>query len=163
MTTRKHISRIDQRSTHCWIHRRVINGRNRSKTFSDSVYGSRRKSLLAAKTYDEQLDREYGKLSRKGINLPIGKKANTTNRHSAVAGVSLKTTHRTIGGYVYSYRHWEASWKQDGVSKSQSFSVIKYGYQRAYLLAVKRREKEVRRMLSEGKNLRPSSKKVKRA
>lgn len=153
----KHISRIDSGSTHCWLHRRVINNKTVSKTFTDGVYGGKMKAKRAAIAHDKKLDREHEPFDRTGINLPIGKKANINNTYSEIAGVCLVTRKKRVGNKKHEILAWVATWREVGKKCSKSFSVIRHGYEVARNKAVKRRRLEMARLLASGKKLRPSS------
>ena len=154
MKKHKHISRIDTDRTRCWFHRRVINGEQQNKTFTDGVYGGKLKAHQAAVAYDHQLDLKYGKHTRLGQVQPIGIKSNITNRHSDKAGVCLVYKKRISGQWEYSYAYWTATWRDNGTRCQESFSCNAHGFDTAYRKAVRRRNLEVKRMVLEGKKLR---------
>ena len=124
----KYISRIDSGCSHCYIVRvgyKIPEATH--KTFSDGVYGGKRKALKAARAYRNKelkrlkptLDKRYG--------------YDTNNQRHWGKGVNETWDRKGDWEYLYiTATYW------DGRKKKQLhkvFSVNKYGYELAWKLA----------------------------
>lgn len=146
------ISRIDSGSTHTWWVRIWKNGENvSSQTFSDGVYGSKRKSFEEAKRYrDRQIIKN--EIKARQTTSPRNSHKNNT---SGVIGVVLGATYRESTEFWY--YAWIAKY-QRGTGKlrrqtSRSFSVNKYGYEEAFWMAVNERFKGIGKPVPTGLRL----------
>jgi hypothetical protein len=140
----RYITRVDNEShpAHCW---RVVvkrKGECIGKTFSDSVYGGKRKALKAAiehlSTLQDQISSfEYLHWVR------------TRPRRNNTSGVRGVGRYETPDNPKTSYRSafWQARWfDEQGVIHQRRFYVSRYGEHRAKLLAIAEREYQLTRV-----------------
>jgi hypothetical protein len=126
---KKYILRV---KTYWWVRieskRKVVV----SKVFTDSVYGGEALSLKAAMLYRDAQAKKLG-LSLTGIqnHHKLDKRSK-----SGVVGVTLTTTTKQGQAKPYLIYFWRA---RLGTKLNRAFSVKKYGYEQAYILAVKER------------------------
>lgn len=140
------ITRIDYdkgaNSTHGWQVRIQRNKMAHSRLFSDNVYGSKQKSLEAAREHRDEYMRENPPMTRLEL-AQIEKKSNK----SGVVGVS-KVKHvdqRNTKKYVYWY--WQAYWTPaTGRHRCVRYSINRYGDETAYQMAVAARYKGLAEM-----------------
>lgn len=136
----KGISRIDSGSTHGWFVRAYKNGKTFSKLFSDGKLEGAEMALSAARDYRGSL---LGKLAKipvkpRGRRIVFRDSRNTTG----VLGVS-RSVKRTINGTVC--QSYAVTWRPEpGVQKCTSFSITKYGDQKAFRMAVAFRLRKLR-------------------
>ena len=130
------LARIDLpgAGTHGWQVRLQRRGVKYAKYFGDRVYGSHQNAFLAAKEWRDLLLKK----------IKEGEKARICTRssrnRSGVVGVSQVTV-LTNGA---EYRFWQATWSPSpGRRRCVKFSVMRYGDQVAFRLAVKAREKGI--------------------
>lgn len=130
------LARIDLpgASTHGWQVRLQRRGVKCAKYFGDRFYGSHRNAFLAAKEWRNVILEK----------IKEGEKARICTRssknRSGVVGVSQVTV-LTNGA---EYRFWQATWSPaPGRRRCVKFSVMRYGGQEAFRLAVKAREKGI--------------------
>jgi hypothetical protein len=136
----KGISRIDSGSTHGWFVRAYKNGRTFSKLFSDGKWNNRDEALAAAREYRATLNVRLEKIPTKlrGRRVVYRDSRNTTG----VLGVSRSTKHTHAGLLSESFA---VTWRPEpGMQKCTSFSINKYGEERAFRLAVAFRLKKLR-------------------
>ena len=116
-------------------------GRKISKFFSDSVWGGKRKALTEARAFRDKAEARFKPYSR----TELMRQANSRNS-SGIPGVRLRKNVVTKNGWAYTYETWEASWTpvKGGARKKRQFSVLKYGNDKAYRLAVQARQKALR-------------------
>lgn len=137
MTGEKGISRIDSGSTHGWFVRAYRNGKTYSKLFSDRKWGGKSEALKEARLYRDQLLVKLRSIPRetKSRRLVYQDARNSTG----VIGV-CRTTKRNKNGSVTEC--YSVSWRPEpGIQKCTSFSIRKYGEQKAFQLAVAHRKK----------------------
>lgn len=118
-------------------------GTTYSKLFSDGVYGSPKKALKAARKYRKQLAKKLGieSLEHRRRTRRLSSKRIETGVVGVYRGVS-----KTKSGKE---RHYYAvSWNpKPNVVRTKSFSIAKYGEEEAFRLAVRYREKMLKKVL----------------
>lgn len=134
----KGISRIETTSTLGWYVRVYRNKKTYSKFISDSKFGGKEKALEMAILEKGELSKMINEIPKKPTKSRVVTKdrRNTTG----VLGVS-RTSKKASNGK--SYECYTVSWRpQPKVQKSTSFSIKKYGEEKALALAIQlRREK----------------------
>lgn len=139
------ITRVDNESsrTHGWLVTIQRRGTIHRRQFSDGVYGGKKKALMAAKTFRDQIIAKYPPLSKRE-HAQIRKK----NNRSGVVGVCRYCASETKDRPPEERRwFWVASWVlPNGRSKRIKFSVNKYGEKGAFQLAVKARRAALKSM-----------------
>lgn len=144
MTPPGNIIRVDHEAsrTHAW---RVTLQRHNNiavRTFSDSIYGGKRKALKAAVEYREELLRRYSPYAHA---IWVRTRLRRNNR-SGIPGVGrYEQLDNPKTGYVRVF--WLASWiNEQGASRKRKFSVSLYGERHAKRLAVAERERQLSRV-----------------
>ncbi len=136
----KGISRIDSGSTHGWFVRAYKNGKTFSKLYSDGKWKGSDAALAAARQYHVSLLDRLTKIPAKprGRRIVFRDSRNTTG----VLGVSRSVKRTPAGVMSESYA---VTWRPEpGVQKCTSFSINKYGEDRAFKLAIAFRLKKLR-------------------
>jgi hypothetical protein len=136
----KGISRIDSGSTHGWFVRAYKNGKTYSKLFSDGKWKGSEEALNASRQYRSVLLDRLTKIPTKlrGRRIVFRDSRNTTG----MLGVS-RSTKRTPAGMIN--ESYAVTWRPEpGVQKCTSFSINKYGQDKAFKLAVAFRLKKLR-------------------
>lgn len=113
----------------------VFMRRNRKvfqQRFTDSVFGGKAKALTAAKAWRDAVVAEHQPISKRARS-EIVSSANT----SGVPGVTLWK------GSDAGPMHWRARTMWNGRELSRVFSVSRYGYDGAFVLAVNERERQL--------------------
>ena len=104
-------------------------------------------ALQYALIFRDQLIQRYGW----PVNKPV-KKGLRSNNTSGVSGVhhTKFTRKKNVNGRTYHYLvdNWVATWAENGQTKSKSFPISKYGYNRAYELALDYRIKKEEELLN---------------
>lgn len=143
----KSISRIDlpKKKTHGWQVRVWYKGKRHTKFFNDKWYGSRQKSLQAAVTYRDQLEKELGKPRCDGVVV-----THSSRNKTGVVGVSRirrKTGTVSASGEPNFSEVYEVTWQDENKKiRRRRFSIAKYGEEEAFHLACNwRREQEQKR------------------
>ena len=72
------ITRIDHENTHGWYVRKTLNGKQKSKLFSDLKLGGKNKSLTLALSFRDQLVKEMGPTGNAQVSNNREKKMSTT-------------------------------------------------------------------------------------
>ncbi len=147
----QNISRIEiQRepvaATMGWEVRINRRGKKVSKFFSDSLLGGKRKALLEARAFRDRIEDKFPHYTR------VERMAQTTARNSSgIPGVRRRENVVVKNGWAYTYATWEASWtpEKGGRRTKRQFSVLKYGEDKAYTLAVRERNKALREIRSQ--------------
>lgn len=137
--SQKGISRIETSSTLGWYVRVYRNKRTYSKFFSDTKYGGKDKALEMALFEKEELSKMISKIPKKPTKRRVvtKDKRNTTG----VLGVS-RTSKKASNGK--SYDCYTVSWRPEPkVQKSTSFSIKKYGEEKALEMAIQLRRKKI--------------------
>lgn len=137
----KGISRIDSGSTHGWFVRGYRNGKTYSRLFSDQKWGSRVKALEEARKYRDALHNDLQSVPPKPRQPRIVYQ--DVRNSTGVLGVCRTSK---VGPKGKLNECFSVSWRPEpGVQKCTSFSIRKYGEEKAFELAVAHR----RKMLSE--------------
>jgi len=126
--SQKYITRLDHKNTHGWWVRVYLRSKPvYSKLFSDGVHGGKQKALKEAKSYrDKVCKKVFGKAMQPGARRTWGK------------GIYRQEDMKPSG---YVTEAWVAFWSQGGRQYRRSFSVYKYGEQRAKKLAQEARKR----------------------
>ena len=132
------ISRIDDNRyhTHAWRVSLRRRGKSLVKNFPDKKHSGKHEALQLAKSYRDKLLAEHPPLSRKEFSSTI-----RSNNNSGISGVYKFAKKYTLANSqeVESW-YWEAHWPTDrGESKSERFSVNKYGDEIARAMAIRTR------------------------
>ncbi|MEM9481044.1 MAG: AP2 domain-containing protein [Verrucomicrobiota bacterium] len=145
--TRIEIDRPGANGTRGWEVRMRRRGQNISKFFSDRAFGGKRAALISAREYRDEVHERLRPVDRVSRMKQV-----TTRNSSGVAGVRLRENVVVKNGWQYTYRTWEASWTPTtgGRRVKRQFSVLKYGEDGAYALAVRARRSALRKMKREG-------------
>ena len=134
----KGISRIETTSTLGWYVRVYRNKKTYSKFISDSKFGGKEKALEMAILEKSELSKMISAIPKK----PSKRRVVTKDRRNTtgVLGVS-RTAKKASNGK--SYECYTVSWRpQPKVQKSTSFSIKKYGEEKALALAIQLRKKK---------------------
>ncbi len=140
LNANRNILRID-RETHAggYLVRVTRKGKMTSEYFTDEDYGGKRKALLAAKEYRDELEDTL-----KGYTAQQLARKVRSNNTSGLTGVRFVVEADPRWPSNPEYEYWVAQWSpEQGVRKTQRFSVEKYGNDKAYRLAVSARKKGV--------------------
>lgn len=137
----RNISRIDfknaagELASGGWEVRIQRRGKRVEKFFADNGFGGRGKALAAAKKFrDEKLNAMRGYTTQELAKRPS--KRNT----SGTVGVRRHTQVDVRGEWQYEYAFWVAQWTgKDGKRHTRSFSVNRYGEDKALKMAAKAR------------------------
>jgi hypothetical protein len=135
----KGISRIETSSTLGWYVRVYRNKKTYSKFFSDTKFGGKDKALETAIFQKEELSRMISKIPKK----PTKRRVVTKDKRNitGVLGVS-RTSKKASNGK--SYDCYTVSWRPEPkVQKSTSFSIKKYGEEKALEMAIELRRKNI--------------------
>ena len=112
------------------------------KFFSDINYDSEKGSLEEAKKYRDKIFKE-NPLPTRAQKSEVSRKKTS----SGIVGVTLHTNVDTRRHKRHEYEIWKAWWSpQKGRPKVRSFSVLKYGFQKARQLAIEARERGLKEM-----------------
>lgn len=133
----KGISRLDAGSTHGWFVRGYRNGQTYSRLFSDRKHGGREEALDQARAYRDKLWNKLDELPRqpRRRRLVLRDSRNSTG----VLGV-CRTKKKTPNGTINEC--YSVTWRPEpGKQKCTSFSIRKYGEERAFEMAVEHRRK----------------------
>lgn len=125
------ITRMDYEHTHGWAVRYRIKKVTHSKLFSDGKLGGKRKALLAAQKYYQEMLAKYPKPTLLERALTPSKRNN-----SGTPGVSRSVTQRA----TFTEESWLAECLMpNGTRKCKRFSIKKYGERKAKKLAIQAR------------------------
>ena len=133
----KGISRIDSGSTHGWFVRGYRNGQTYSRLFSDRKFGGSESALAEAMEYRDKLANHLEKVPRqpRARRLVVRDPRNSTG----VIGV-CRTSKKGPDGTLNEC--FSVSWRPEpGKQKCTSFSIRRYGEEKAFELAVALRMK----------------------
>ena len=143
MKKEKGIGRIDSASTHGWFVRGYRNGKTFSRLFSDLKHGGKGEALEEARAFKAKLQAQLKELPAKPRGRRIVKQ-DSRNR-TGVLGV-CRTSKKSPGGKVSEC--YSVSWRPSpGLQKCTSFSIRKYGEEKAFALAVAHRERMMKEIL----------------
>ena len=132
------IRRVDDEAsrTHCW---RVVVQRQSQmyrRDFGDGPHGGRAPALKAALRYRDQLIEIHPPLA-----LPTYCAILKKNNRSGVSGLTRTDRVETRNGRRQRKLDWEAQWPiGNGRSRHRKFSILKYGEDGAYQMALTARE-----------------------
>ena len=141
------IARVDHEasSTHCW---RVTVQRRKKlfrRDFSDGPYGGPEVALQAAQAYRDRLIQEHPPLSKPAYCAILKK----TNR-SGASGLTRVDRWELSKGKRVRRLYWEAQWPIENCkSKHRKFSILKYGEERAYQMALTARQTALQALASQ--------------
>jgi len=141
----KGISRIESGSTHGWFVRAYKNKVVYSKLFSDKKIGGNRKALRLAREYRDILQAGLDKIpkAQRARRIVFSDARNTTGE----LGVS-RTTKIAVNGTKHEC--YSVSWRpKPGIQKCTSFSIRKYGEEKAFRLAKVHRRRMMREIHGE--------------
>jgi hypothetical protein len=137
----RNIIRVDHEASHTHAWRVTLQRHNdiAVRTFSDSIYGGKRKALKVAVEYREELLRRYSPYAH-AIWVRTRLRRNNT---SGIPGVG-RYEERANAKTGYTREFWLASWvNEHGVSRKRRFMVSHYGERHAKRLAVAERERQL--------------------
>ncbi len=139
------VSRIDDdiHHSHAWRVSLCRHGKRYVKNFPDKKYGGKRKALVLAKRHRDELLVKLPPITRKEFCL-----IRRSNNNSGITGVcKYAKQYQLRDGEVRKYWYWEANWPDEqGRGASLSFSVKEYGDAVARLMAIRAREKGLKRV-----------------
>ena len=139
------ISRIDddQYRTHAWRVSLRRKGKMHVKNFPDKKHGGKRKALKLAKEFRDHIIDKYPPITRKQFCKVIRK-----NNNTGISGVCTYGKPYTLkDGTIKEIRYWEANWPDENNQNiSLSFSVNTYGESVARHMAIKARERGIRKV-----------------
>jgi hypothetical protein len=144
MTPPRNIMRVDHEASHTHAWRVTLQRHNEIvvRTFSDSIYGGKRKALKAAVEYRGELLLRYSPYAH-AIWIRTRLRRNNT---SGIPGVG-RYEERANPHTGYTREFWLASWvNEHGASRKRKFTVSRYGERRAKRLAVAERERQLNRV-----------------
>jgi hypothetical protein len=125
------ISRIDDPAyrTHAWRVSLRRRGRMHVRNFADKKCGGKRKALLLARRYRDELLVKYPPLTRKEFSNIM-----RTNNQTGVVGVCrFASGYRLKNGAMRYSWYWEAVWPTTpGKNETLRFSVNKFGEKGAF-------------------------------
>ena len=141
MTPPRNIIRVDHEAsrTHAW---RVTLQRHNDiavRTFSDAIYGGKRKALKAAEAYRDELLRRYSPYAH-AIWIRTRLRRNNTSGIPGVGRYEQVDNRKTGSIRIF----WLASWvNEQGDSRKRKFAVSYYGERHAKRLAIAERERQL--------------------
>lgn len=129
-----------------WEVRISRRGKKVAKFYSDSLHGGKRKALQEARAFRDKMEDKYPPYTRVEIMAQP-----TVRNSSGIPGVRRRENVVTKNGWAYTYATWEASWtpEKGGRRTKRQFSVLKFGEDKAYELAVRARSKALREIRRE--------------
>jgi hypothetical protein len=134
----KGISRIETNSTVGWYVRVYRNQKTYSKFFSDSKFGGKELSFKKAITQREKLNKMIDKIPKKPTKRRVVN--NDKRNKTGVLGVSRTSKKASNGKY---YECYTVSWRpKPKIQQSTSFSIKKYGEEKALELAIHLRKEK---------------------
>jgi hypothetical protein len=139
------ISRIDDdiHRTHAWRVSLRRQGKMHVKNFPDKKYGGKRKALNLAKEHRDKVIKKYPPTTRKQFCTVIRR-----NNNTGISGVCTYAKPYVLkDGTVKEIRYWEANWPdENNQNVSVSFSVKTYGETVARYMAIRAREKGLKKV-----------------
>jgi len=132
------VSRIDddRYHTHAWRVSLRRRGKSLVKNFPDKKHSGKANALRLAKAYRDKLLAEHPPLSRREFSSTI-----RSNNNSGISGVcKFSKKYILANSKEIESWYWEAHWPTErGESKSERFSVNKYGDEIARAMAIRTR------------------------
>jgi hypothetical protein len=141
MVPPRNIIRVDHEASHTHAWRVTLQRHNDIvvKTFSDSIYGAKRKALMTAVEYRDELLRRYSPYAH-AIWVHTRLRRNNTSGIPGVARYEERVNPNT--GYTRVF--WLTSWvNEQGDSRKRRFMVSHYGERQAKRLAVAERARQL--------------------
>lgn len=140
----RNICRIDHEASHTHAWRVTLQRCNDMilKTFSDAVYGGKRKALNAALEYRDALLLQNSPFQHQ-VWVRTRLRKNNTSGIPGVARYDKLANPRTGRRDVFWLAHWVT---EHGASGKRKFSVLIYGERQAKRLAVAERERQLNRV-----------------
>lgn len=143
----RNLRRVDHSasSTHCW--RVTVQRRTEvfTRDFSDGVHGGREQALQAALAYRDTVIETHPPLSKPDYCAIVKK-----NNRSGVSGLSRVDGWDLSRGRRMRRLYWEVQWPiENGRSRHRKFSILKYGEEGAYQLALAARETALEALASQ--------------
>ena len=139
------ISRIDDEAhrTHAWRVSLCRRGKRHVKNFPDRKWGGKGKALTAAKAFRDELLQRFPPLSRQEFCSIL-----RSNNKSGITGVYKYAKSFTLrDGTVKKNWYWEATWPNVNAEQDHiAFSVNEHGEEKARELAVRARQRALRRL-----------------
>ena len=133
----KGISRIDSGTTKGWFVRGYRNGKTYAQLFSDRKLGGKAKALEHARKYRDMLHQKLAAMNKGQLKRRAAFR--DSRNKSGVLGV-CRTTKKGPGGVLNEV--YSVTWRpKPGIQKCTSFSIRKYGEEKAFKLAVACRKK----------------------
>jgi hypothetical protein len=147
-TDKENITRHDYERNHGYVVRYMRDGALFQKMFSDVRYGSPENALEAAELYLSELKAAFPPMNRREYAQILRRKK------EGIAGVNRAESKSRDKVYAA----WVAQWcPEEGKIAKKSFSVNKYGEERAKQLAIEARETGLREMKVEWSENRGST------
>ena len=144
MTSPRNIIRVDHEASHTHAWRVTLQRHNDIvvKTFSDSIYGGKRKALKIAVAYRDERLRQYSHYAH-AIWVRTRLRRNNTSGIPGVGRYEERINPHTGSTRVF----WLTSWvNEQGDSRKRRFMVSHYGERQAKRLAVAERERQLSRV-----------------
>ncbi len=133
----RHISRIDAGNTHCYTVRFQKKDGMPHKTFSDGVWGGKRKALRAARDWRDYACKVLKRTpDERDIRGPV---TSDIRNKTGVIGVHLTTKIKNGVDYPSFRCQWQFGPISNRKSKTRHFSIDAYGYGKAFRMAVRAR------------------------
>ncbi|HRB14789.1 MAG TPA: AP2/ERF family transcription factor [Nitrospira sp.] len=135
----------DASSTHCW--RVKVQRRKQlfTRDFSDGLHGGREAALQAAQAYRDMLVRTQAPLSKPDYCAILKK-----NNRSGVSGLTRVDRWELLRGRRVRKVFWGVQWPiGNGRSRHKTFSIMKYGEEAAFQLALAARETALQALISQ--------------
>ena len=115
-------------------------GEKVEKYFADTKFGGKIGALREAKKFRDEIEAQMPRYSVS----ELARNPSVRNT-SGTVGVRISERKDIRGEYEYTYYFWVAQWTDGkGRRKTRSFSIDKYGYDKARELAVKARKKGIK-------------------
>lgn len=133
----RYLARMDYGRTHGWWIR--LQYANQQKMFSDRKWGGKRKALLAAIRYRNEMRKQFP------VPAPRGSHATDKRNNTGTVGVSYQRYRKwsTYGDRVngpYWIEEYRVTYVKHGRQRIRSFSIKKHGKRNAWRLALKARQ-----------------------
>ena len=143
---RRNISRIECVSTannlNCgWVVRMARRGEKVEKYFADNKHGGKAGALREAKKFRDELENTMQHYSAS----ELAKNPSVRNT-SGIVGVRISERTDVRGECECTFYFWVAQWTDGkGRRKTRSFSINKFGYDKAFQMAVNARKKGIKK------------------
>lgn len=131
------ITRVQQMGRYGWVVRLYHPGKNKTpastRYFSDTKYGGSEKTLETARTWRDAEMLKHGITPRKRDGSGFMVAYHRDNRFSNRIGINLIVERNKSGSFRT--LAWQARLMVEGRQKTRSFSIMKYGYEKAWSMA----------------------------